>query len=471
MKAALLCALYGQAGALTALPTIKTLQDRLLKTEHGAALSAEDALRSQGLGSPHRAAKLRSFGSTEEPRLTLYRDSAAWCPYCQKLWMLLEEKRVPYKVELINMRSYGNKPASFTSRVSGGILPAIELDGMMYTDSLQIMFMVEDVFGASEGHRLTLPEPGTPEFGRSQQLLRAERGMFGAWCDYVFRGGWGARGTLERTMDALDAALQEQSGPWLSDFTDGPSIVDLQYLSHVERICASVAYWKGDDFRGSQRWPAVDRWFEAFEQRPSYAASRSDWYSHVNDIPPQYGAGVFSNSDVQKKNAKSIDLVDCRLPLAPLATSTLPADVLQPGWAHLDAQAPAEAAWQLLKNFDKASAFAARAVGQPGGWALGRPDRARLSDPLAKPAEGEALEDARLALTLAASILVDGFDAEPHAAAAADLFADLSPPRRAAAAKCCDYMRDRVGVPRDMSYPAARQLRATLAWTIEALER
>ena len=31
------------------------------------------------------------------------------------------------------------------------------------------------------------------------------------------------------------------------------------------------------------------------------------------------------------------------------------------------------------------------------------------------------------------------------------------------------YMRDRVGVPRDLPYPAARQLRAHLNWLIDSL--
>jgi len=46
----------------------------------------------------------RRFGSKEAPRVKLYRDHAAWCPYCQKVWLQLEEKQVPYHLEKINMR-------------------------------------------------------------------------------------------------------------------------------------------------------------------------------------------------------------------------------------------------------------------------------------------------------------------------------------------------------------------------------
>ena len=71
----------------------------------------------------------RTFGQPGEPRVKLYRDHASWCPYCQKIWLQLEEKRIPYTVEKINMNCYGDKPRSFLAINPMGLLPALELDG------------------------------------------------------------------------------------------------------------------------------------------------------------------------------------------------------------------------------------------------------------------------------------------------------------------------------------------------------
>ncbi|KAH8069534.1 chloride channel [Aureococcus anophagefferens] len=158
--------------------------------------------------------------------------------------MMLEEKEINYAVELINMRSYGDKPASFTAKVRGGILPALELDGTMYTESLDIMAMLDDAF--ADGRRALLPDRESPEWERTRALLRLERSLFSAWCAYVFGGGFGSKRNFEAAMRKVDAALGDQPGPWFSDFSDGPSLVDLQYVSHVERIAASVPYWRGD---------------------------------------------------------------------------------------------------------------------------------------------------------------------------------------------------------------------------------
>jgi hypothetical protein len=49
------------------------------------------------------------------------RDHAAWCPYCQKVWLQLEEKQLPYTIEKINMRCYGDKPRDFIAKVAARI--------------------------------------------------------------------------------------------------------------------------------------------------------------------------------------------------------------------------------------------------------------------------------------------------------------------------------------------------------------
>ena len=60
--------------------------------------------------------------------------------------MLLEEKQIPYTVEKINMRCYGDKPASFLAKVPGGLLPVLEIDGTVITESAQIMNVLEERF-------------------------------------------------------------------------------------------------------------------------------------------------------------------------------------------------------------------------------------------------------------------------------------------------------------------------------------
>lgn len=82
------------------------------------------------------------------------------CPTLQ-IWWLLEEKRIPYTMEKINMRSYGDKPESFLQKVPSGLLPVIELDGRVYTESMDIMMLLEQVCSPSPTETYTAVEPGS----------------------------------------------------------------------------------------------------------------------------------------------------------------------------------------------------------------------------------------------------------------------------------------------------------------------
>ena len=88
---------------------------------------------------------LRLFGRPEdEVRVTLFRDHHAWCPYCQKVWMFLEEKRIPYRIRKVTMFCYGEKEAWYKKICPSGMLPAVQFNsGEIVTDSDNILVALE----------------------------------------------------------------------------------------------------------------------------------------------------------------------------------------------------------------------------------------------------------------------------------------------------------------------------------------
>merc|ERR1712180_216077 len=122
-------------------------------------------------------ARLRLFGQPESSvRVTLFRDHHAWCPYCQKVWLWLEEKRVPYKIRKVTMFCYGEKEAWYKKICPSGMLPAIQLDNRIITESDDILWALEREFGPLI-KSLQDPEVMT--------LRKLERKLFSAWCRWL----------------------------------------------------------------------------------------------------------------------------------------------------------------------------------------------------------------------------------------------------------------------------------------------
>jgi glutathione S-transferase len=264
------------------------------------------AVRDLCEGPPSAQALLRTFGSAPgDVRVTLYRDTHAWCPYCHKVWMQLEEKQIPYRVEKINMRCYGPKKRSFLAKVPQGMLPVLEIEGApggVITESSVIMSAIEETF---PDHRPLLPTRGSPPRREAERLLALERALFGSWLRWLrAEDSARARAAFEEAMDATDAELHaggtSSGGPYFmgEEFT----LVDCVFASTLERIAASVLYYKGLQIKAAaaaaaaggeapaaQRWAGVQRWFVAMETRPAYRASQSDFHTHVHDLPPQIG--------------------------------------------------------------------------------------------------------------------------------------------------------------------------------------
>ncbi len=242
-------------------------------------------------GSTNAQARLRLFGCSEsDVQVTLYRDNHAWCPYCQKIWLWLEEKQIPYRIEKVTMFCYGEKESWYKRKVPSGMLPAIELKGRIITESDDILIALEQVFGplgAGMKDPIVLP------------LRWLERLLFRAWCGWLCRRAGSPqeeqrhREQFINVVAKIEEALAQTPGSYfLNEF----GTADVIFTPYVERMNASLYYYKGYSLREDN--PGLAAWFKAMESRPTYRGTQSDFHTHVHDLPPQMG-GCWENGEPQ----------------------------------------------------------------------------------------------------------------------------------------------------------------------------
>jgi len=242
-------------------------------------------------GPTNSQARLRLFGSNEsEVRVTLYRDNHAWCPYCQKVWLWLEEKQIPYRIEKVTMFCYGKKESWYKQKVPSGMLPALELDSRVITESDDILITLEQTFGPLN-HSMKAPEV--------MELRKLERLLFRAWCTWLCYPSRSSqqeqnnRNQFIQIVEMVEKALSRTPGPYfLAEF----GTVDVIFTPYVERMNASLYYYKGYSLREEN--PHFGAWFNAMETRPTYRGTQSDFHTHVHDLPPQMG-GCWENGEPQ----------------------------------------------------------------------------------------------------------------------------------------------------------------------------
>jgi glutathione S-transferase len=242
-------------------------------------------------GPTNAQARLRLFGGSEsDVRVTLYRDNHAWCPYCQKIWLWLEEKQIPYRIEKVTMFCYGEKESWYKRKVPSGMLPALELDGRLITESDDILLALERVFG---------PLGQGMEDPTVLPLRRLERLLFRAWCNWLCYPATSpqqeqrSRILFTDTVSKVEQALASTPGPY---FLDEFGTADVIFTPYVERMNASLYYYKGYSLREEN--PHLAAWFEAMERRPTYRGTQSDFHTHAHDLPPQMG-GCWENGKPQ----------------------------------------------------------------------------------------------------------------------------------------------------------------------------
>ncbi|MEM6448677.1 MAG: glutathione S-transferase family protein [Cyanobacteria bacterium P01_D01_bin.105] len=353
-------------------------------------------------GPTNAQSRLRLFGHSEsDVRVVLYRDNHAWCPYCQKIWLWLEEKKIPYRIEKVTMFCYGQKEDWYKQKVPSGMLPALELDGQIITESDDILMVLERAFGplAPLGYGMQHP--------KVLPLRQLERLLFRAWCGWLCQpSGWFGQEKNNRQqfvdiVSKVEVALSKTPGPYfLEDF----SIADIVFTPYVERMNASLYYYKGYSLREENA--RLSDWFDAMETRSTYRGTQSDFHTHVHDLPPQMGGCYENNEAKTKENQNQVDngawfgLPDVKYP--------------EPAIAKTEALA------RVIKH------------------------RAEITH--VNPAEDGVMDEA---LRCALTHMMKQEDCPP-------------PPDSDVGLR---YLRDRINVPRDMSIYAAKHLRTAIEET------
>ena len=394
-------------------------------------------------GSTNAQATLRLFGQAEgTPRVTLYRDHHAWCPYCQKVWLWLEERRIPYRIRKVTMFCYGEKESWYRRLVPSGMLPALELDGRVITESDRLLEALEQAFGplgAGMGDAQVVP------------LRQLERLLFRAWCEWLCQPHTAAsegraRVAFQRIAQTMERALEANGGPFFlgTELTTA----DLVFVPYVERMNASLAYYKG--FLLRREHPAIHRWLAALEKRPTYLGTQSDFHTHAHDLPPQMGGCYPSGDPAQGALAARIDQGPWPISTgaeAPVRGAGDQATALDPETSQRE---PADAALVALAQ-----------VLKHRGPILAR-------NPLPPECFEPALRCALTALVAGAALVPGSAEAAGTAekgqgGAGGREGKALTPPAGSAAG--LRYLRDRISVPRDMPLYAARRLRQALEAT------
>ena len=78
---------------------------------------------------------------------------------------------------------------------------------------------------------------------------------------------------LEAKLDLLEQQLGQYESPY---FLTTFSLVDILYSPHLDRLAANAPIYQGYAIKGNPRFPRLDAWFDALNQRLAYHRVKSD---------------------------------------------------------------------------------------------------------------------------------------------------------------------------------------------------
>ena len=415
---------------------------RMVSTEQPVWTELETQLASAATGytlregmvpssAPQAISALMPHGDVAAESVVFYRDTNAWCPFCERVYLYLLESGVEHEQTFVDI-SPGNKPDWYKEVIPTGQTPSLSLGGTPVWESNDIIEALEAALhsGGLTGKSL-LPSSGPARervLAELKSLDDPATGIKIGSAGYVYMRGAsfgekppedGAnlpalRETFFDALRALEERLTSTAGPY---FEEDFGVLDIALWPSLERQAAGLPAFRSFDLRGSTEFPAVAAWLAAMDSRPAVRVVASDDGTLVR---------LFSRVFGMSGGAPPPDA---------------PAD--------FGGEAANEAAAKIVRN---RAAVAADIV-----------NHAALGSCLAPEATLRVV-DASLAL------VASRLGGEPVAGSLASALVSVPKEDVGAAASVVSaalaFLRTRVSAPRDMTAAAAEQLRA--ACTVEA---
>ncbi|CAF1911494.1 hypothetical protein HID58_047464 [Brassica napus] len=152
------------------------------------------------------------------------------CPFSQRVLLTLEEKKLPYKIHLVNV---SDKPQWFLDISPEGKVPVMKLDGKWVADSDVIVGILEEKY----------PEPSLktpPEFASVGSKI------FGSFVTFLTSKdpSDGSDKALVNELEALENHLKTRPGPFVAG--EKLTAVDLSLapkLYHLEMALGHYKKW------------------------------------------------------------------------------------------------------------------------------------------------------------------------------------------------------------------------------------
>jgi len=431
----------------------------------------------------------------QKPMLTLYRDTNGWCPFCERVWIAIMAKGIPYQETLVSLQ---NKPEWFKQMVPTGLVPAVLFHGdddnnnntsrKLVWESDAILYALDEMF--PDTPRL-MDDDNNEEFKAAMEM---QNRLQSAGFKYLYGGRnetttdderQTLKNDFESVLDELDTALKDQllgddSGDAVGCFRLGKEFsgVDAMMIPTLERWRYQLPINENLDILHNRIH--LQKWFDHLDSFPPYAdrvaGDQYSWTAVTSTFLRYFGGGE-DKPEVAAK-IKYADEVATEL------TNDFISSYQQQKKIHFDdvdndrsRSFAIEAVTKLITNHEAVVSDCVRE--EP----LSQKHIPRASD----------RDTADVLLRYVASVLLSAAASSPStsspivAISAMDLAAenivaasssnkDISAimedaKKRTQGALALKTVATRLSVPRDMGAPAASHLRAVLTMVAESLEK